>query len=478
MIEALSSLALIGSGAYLYLKGKGEKTDTTGSKTSVDSQSSADRIIAQKKSQGDTSVDKTSDYNARGESVVEQGGEQIAQTTENKMYFGDKDNYDQFYDYSADPIASNNSVLTHSSAVDNAKDTMFRARIVAPFLAECSNYPSYNLLGDRRNNWMGKDPQPYFSHAKVGGENIPAREYSSGNMSEVGFVLEVFNPYSSPAPLSKIAFSEIKIGGDECVVFNPCGLFNGYDTDDTMIMNKHIFEKKNNVWKINNQPYIMNVSGIKIPAKDSVFIPVVLPLAIVDKIYDASDDIMGVLNSANSSGRASANNIFYDIFKLDNWGTKSYLKYHSNDGYGAYWQVLTDKNDGCKYWFWVDYKKPKDVANYDLSFKVTLASDSQNFVHNYENGLTDVYNTSSHYLSLHHSKRVGYDKWDSWKDSYMGDAQPTFCSNDIGWVVQNALAENIFKYNGGKPIYEGFPTSKKSGYYWEFDNDYNQQNLG
>lgn len=477
MIEALSSLALIGSGAYLYLKGKGEKTDTTGSKTSVDSQSSADRIIAQKKSQGDTSVDKTSDYNARGESVVEQGGEQIAMTTENKMYFGDNENYDQFYDYTG---VANESILKHSSAVDITKGTLFRARIVAPFLAE-TDFPKdiyhYLLSTEKRICYKGATPTPYFSHVRTSDDKLEdVVEFAYGECSYIAFVLEVFNPYSIPSTLSQIGVSEIKIGEEKCYVFNADAGVLHESTDEQLLINKHVFRESSGVWKFDEDKYahplIINTGGVKIPAQDSIFIPIFLPLVVVDEISDATTNVRSIISH-------TGHNEWYtrdDSNKMLESQGMNYRSLHGHLEPTTYQQALADKNTGNNtHYIFVKYRKPKSLAQYNLEIKVTLSSDSQNLSHNYENGNTDVYSVSAHYLTMNHSIRKGYDKIDSWKDSYMGDAIPNVSPSVT--KLWDALSDNILKYNGGHPIYDGFQFKDNYGYQC-FENDLTSKYLG
>lgn len=483
MIEAISSLAMIGSGAYLYLKGKSD-----GNTTSNDSgvkNDNTQKIIDSHKG-GDTTTNTNDSYNARGE--VSLNDNELNTSAKNEMYFGSSGEYDQFYDYTDDPVVSS-LTLKNSSAVANEHALSFRCRLLSPFMAEseerttkgvyiASNSPYTTNIGNLY--WSYLDKERNTSQYQGSNGLAPYREFFRGGYRYYAFVLEVFNPYNIKSNLKQIVIDDVEIGGEYCSVFNDFGFCHTANSKQ-MLVNKHVLDDKTK--KINHVPYIMNVS-IEIQPQDSVLIPIVLPLAKISRkdTINITDNNLYVLAKRSRYSSSDALPAF-SIFAIEHGLCFDY----ESDGKQYSWKddlsVIADDFDKrtCEYYTRFDLTAPPSLKDHNIKMKVTLSSGAGNYTFENNNGkATIMTGVSSHILEMIHSNRLGYDNWDDYKKSYVGDAVPTLVDKNlhVNGII-DALADDIFKINKGYPIEDGFPSQTGLSYEpYEFTNDPTHDNLG
>lgn len=424
MIETISSLALIGSGAYLLAKGYAK-----------------DEGIDKIYSSSNPNKNVVSDENARG------GNE----TTGNSMYFGDKDaEYDQFYDYSIDKTFFSEEILDGAKYAKTEHGLAMRCRIVSPFIAEKE---------PERISFDGK----YMAYSKLPYDNVKestseylkkARTFFGGTYRDIAFVLEVFNPYSISASLRQVVFEDIRINGKLCQVFNDFGFCHEASVEQMKILNRYYGEDK-----MQYHPYILECN-ITIPKKSSVFVPVALPLT-------TSTTTLHKFAQAKYLTEDFENKVYF----VD----KDEKRIHND--------LLSEIiNNDCSRFYLADCVAPDSLKDANLSMKVLLSSSADNFVSKISTGQEDTKNCSFHNLTLNHSERVGYESNDSYHDSYIGDAQgkvPVVTTSSHHWDVREALADCIFILNDGYPLEEDFPKIENLSYQgFSFKNDFTHENLG
>lgn len=490
--ELLPSIALIGSGAYMLWKNRSSENEvdaqstTSSNSNKLDPNSNVQKIIDAHRDGGDTSVNQTEDYNARGESTIVEDGEKTELSTSNAMYFGDKGaEYDQFYDYTTNPHFNTQALLDKSVAVASQRASAMRCRIVAPFLAETD---AMNIVADKyyftyAGNTM-KVSEEMKSYIDIEGKLIPCREFFGGTKRHVAFVLEIFNPFKATSHVSQIVLDEIKIGGEVCQVINDGGYCHDADKDQMKKANKHVYSGDSSKTTAQAKPFVMDVD-IDINGQDSAFVPIVLPLMVIDKTirYDVYED--------GKYGKIGS--------KLDEQHAGLYLEslLKAYDLHSWYWEnshsmvecIKGDcKNHGVQYVVINQCKAPQSLVDKNISVKVILTSASGIYTYNTENGKEDIdAGTSTAILSMKHTTRNGYESTSDWQDSYMGKELPTIMSGaEHRYDVRNALADNIFKCNKGYSIQSGFPkktkdastTSSGLGAEYSFTNDFTHTNLG
>lgn len=480
--ELLPSIALIGSGAYMLWKNRSSENEvdaqstTSSNSNKLDPNSNVQKIIDAHRDGGDTSVNQTEDYNARGESTIVEDGEKTELSTSNAMYFGDKGaEYDQFYDYTTNPHFNTQALLDKSVAVASQRASAMRCRIVAPFLAETD---AMNIVADKyyftyAGNTM-KVSEEMKSYIDIEGKLIPCREFFGGTKRHVAFVLEIFNPFKATSHVSQIVLDEIKIGGEVCQVINDGGYCHDADKDQMKKANKHVYSAESGYGNLNvaiaqPKPFILDVD-IDIAGQDSAFVPIVLPLMVIEKtaktkIYADNDWIKALLSK-------------YDLHSWYWENTHNMVECIKGDA----------NNHGIEYLVINQCKAPQSLVDKNISLKVILTSASGIYTYNTENGKEDIdAGTSTAILSMKHTTRNGYESTSDWQDSYMGKELPTIMSGaEHRYDVRNALADNIFKCNKGYSIQSGFPkktkdastTSSGLGAEYSFTNDFTHTNLG
>lgn len=454
------SLALIGSGAYLYWKNREAKNNADAGDGTSKSQSSADRIIASNKENGNTSVNTTDNYNSRDDKGT---------STSKALYFGDPNKeYDQFYDYSIDPNVTE-QVLKNSSAVEEVMSLNMRCRILSPF---CGETGEKNIWAKGR--YYTETSWGYSSIQELNKDGIEEiRECFGGTYRWYSFVIEVFNPYKVPAPLKKLSFGSIRIGDDFCAVHNPYGLCH-QATQEQMGTNKHFYNYQiPNGWVSHKTtPYEMDLN-VRVPAQDSVLIPVALPLTIMKPT---------ILRYGWEKTTGYNSDTQKVISLLDYVGWKETNQYTKVDADAK--AMVNNKNQG--WWIFNECTAPKSIKDENVMMYITISSDKDNYSYNAGNGILTQENSKTCCLQMLHSYRKGYANNDDWQKSYIGDAEgklPLVMTDPL-----DSLSEGILLINKGYPIEENFPhiytdaeiEKIKRGVIETplFTNDFNHENLG
>lgn len=441
LTDIIPSVALLGSGAYMLYKSHLEKETTNRTPANVE----PNKVTTQE------DVDNTTNYyNGRGD--TDENGT-IETDTKNDMYFGDGGNYDQFYDYTKS--AYTKEVLQNSSAVASTMGLAMRCRIVSPFVAESE--PLSLSMGDKA--WAYKYDNYGTDRMKVGDSFVATRAFWQGSYREVAFVLEVFNPYSCSASLKQLVFKRIRIDNKKCQVVNNFGYCHDATGGDAMLINKKLYVSDSvadgSATIDEETPYILSCN-INVPKQSSVFVPVVLPLAVVssnkintnsstDKITTLQDNSVYVAKQASQLD-----------FKID----KSNMS------------VLILNECECP--------KSLSVANMNMQIYISTSSD---YTYNRNNGSENgTKNCSSSVVQLRHSYRASYQNDDDYLKSYIGSAEgkvPFKTTSAHHNDTREALAECIFTINDGFPLEDGFPKRVDLSYRnYEFSNDFTHDNLG
>lgn len=496
MIEILPSLALIGSGAYMLWKGKDED-DGNGTTSQTTPNDNVQKIIDSHNAKGDTSVTKTENFNARGESTIVEEGNKLTLDKNNAMYFGDPNSeYDQFYDYSTHPTYNTNALLANSSAVANQRASAMRCRIVSPFLAESDVEPIFSNKGYyftyAGNTMEVSQNMVSYIEFKANGKttSVPCREYIGGESRQIAFVLEIFNPFQSTSHVAQIVLDKIKIGGELCQVVNAGGYCHDADYEQMKKANKHAYSSDGNNIEIKDKPFVMDVD-IDINGRDSVFVPIALPLTKIVKteMFDVYSD--GTYWKKYYSGDKGLQlSTLLSRYDLHSWfWEESHSMVECIKGDCA--------NHGIEYVVINTCEAPKSLTTNNLDVKVMLSSGNGKYTYNTEKGEASIQDgVSTAYLELKHSIRNGYETTSDWQRSYIGKELPTIMSDiEHRYDIRNALADNIFKENDGYPIHVGFPeeivesAGKKTsavsewnnnifGPRYSFTNDFTHKNLG
>lgn len=177
----------------------------------------------------------------------------------NGMYFGPSSHYDPFYDYSNDDVYNSRMALDMISGLQDALSRAYRCRIIRPFFA-MSEPRRLNVAKTDKGNPISQDQ--LYSTFGVGSKEVfmkdwpsnkepfqrmPVQPYFRGEYNIIDFVVEVFNPFDFDAPLSKIRFSGLTVGGEKIFPLMP-----NFGAVDYSVYDR---TTKDNLFNIKASPY-------------------------------------------------------------------------------------------------------------------------------------------------------------------------------------------------------------------------------
>ena len=403
MITEIISAISTGAGIYLLAKQKGE---------------------SDAKDDFDSSVEELAEEKA-SEYIAEQKAEEAAKDPRYRdMYLLDdkESEYDPFYDYTSDSTFYSEDVLTQCQGVANNMSKAFRCRFLDAICAESKEYPidginndMYHIYGNSELGYVG-DYQYRAGH--------------KGYCRYYALVMEVFNPFQVQAPLRKIVLKDIYVGGDECNVVWSGGYCHDYDNGG-IVNASNLYYMDGSTCKCYPLEYEFRTKDLTIPARSSVYLKIILPLAIRKEInlnktiisdktqfcrgnletiakryfyYNFPSDYNSVTN--NKPDTYFRNDITYELMKkYDGWDNYDNIRNTNYTKYGlfpVYYDFKQNKMNAIIENTWV---APKSLRNEGLKCTAILCSNDGFYVpeHNTINSQKVQNGVSVHDIGLLHN---------------------------------------------------------------------------
>ncbi len=450
MVQEVISAISTAAGIYILAKRKGEKNGND------DAQKDFDKLVEEKAAE------------MTAEKIAEQQAADAAKDPRNRvMYFGNKEEvYDPFYDYSNDPVYFSEEMLEKANTWKDRMCHAYRARFVSPIVIES---------GETRlsNGWFTDAREDMFV-INVANNPTICRDFFGGKMRYYTLMLEVFNPINAPAPLKKICFKDIEVGGKKCQVINDGGFWNEASAHQMWRMNRKWYNDTktapgNGLAGGVNLTYIPRVyeyqCEINIPARSSVYVCVMLPLghqregdvklykSSTQNIFDLCSQTDFVFNmydpiGADFSKYGAARNTAIDQLARIN----VYLQD------GAYadrvYRRVWDNYCGCQGLILNGFVAPDSLASANLSAKVLLCSSDDNFVQEGDpEGRTPKADCPSFDLKmLHGSRPLSSGNQYLWQNSYFDEWEGELPIKMVNWSITESIQSLSDRLLGGMDI--------------------------
>lgn len=450
MVQEVLSALSTAAGIYILAKNKGEQKGQDDTKKQFEER--VEELAAQK----------------AAEEIAKQQAEEAAKDPRYRsMYFGDKEeSYDPFYDYSNDPVYFNEEMLEKANTWKDRMCHAFRARFVSPIVIESKEVK----IG---NGWW-TDARESLININVANQPRLCRDFFSGKIRYYILMLEVFNPINAPAPLKKICFKDIEVGGKKCQVLNEGGFWSEASAYQMYRMNRKWYNDAKTAPGDGlsggvNLTYIPKVyeyqCEISIPARSSVYVCVMLPLGhqregdvklykgSFQNIFSLCSQTDYVWNMFDPSGAdfnvgGGARLTAEEILARQN----VYLQ--NGDYANRVYRRVWDAYCGCECFIMNGFVAPDSLTSANIGAKVLLCSSDDNFVQEGDpEGRTPKADCPSFDLKmLHGSRPISSGNQYDWQNSYFDEWEGELPISMVNWSITESIESLSERLLGGMDI--------------------------